>query len=180
MKPRLRTSRGKRKDRKNFDQGLVDAGKCGRLRNRTGTYCTLDAGWGTDHVGVGACRKHGGSTPLKTGEYAEAATVRLGDAYQRFREDPKLATIDREIAILRGIMEKRMTDEGPTEDVADLVERVVRAVDILLKHQAKFGLTMETFNRVTGQMGVIVAKHVTSPEILGAIQRDWDEIRLTS
>lgn len=37
---------------------------CGAQRNNqpVGTLCTLRAGWGTDHVGVGHCRKHGGNT----------------------------------------------------------------------------------------------------------------------
>ncbi|MFW5978297.1 MAG: hypothetical protein ACOCP2_03585, partial [Halohasta sp.] len=35
--------------------------RCGRADN-----CGLAAGWGTDHVGVGACKLHGGASP--TGE----------------------------------------------------------------------------------------------------------------
>lgn len=34
----------------------------GKLHKRDGT-CTQPAGWGTDHVGVGRCRKHLGNTP---------------------------------------------------------------------------------------------------------------------
>lgn len=34
----------------------------GRKRQGTGT-CTRPAGWGTPHVGIGACKLHGGSTP---------------------------------------------------------------------------------------------------------------------
>jgi len=36
--------------------------KCGAT-NRQGQPCDLKAGWGTDHVGTGNCRKHGGNTP---------------------------------------------------------------------------------------------------------------------
>jgi hypothetical protein len=40
-----------------------DRPRCGsRLHKRDGT-CTLPAGWGTDHVGYGPCRKHLGNTP---------------------------------------------------------------------------------------------------------------------
>lgn len=39
-----------------------DGPRCGaRLRQSDGT-CTQVAGWGTDHVGAGPCRLHGGST----------------------------------------------------------------------------------------------------------------------
>lgn len=37
---------------------------CGRKkRDGSGDMCALPAGWGTDHVGDGACKLHGGSTP---------------------------------------------------------------------------------------------------------------------
>jgi hypothetical protein len=35
---------------------------CGS-KKRTGGVCRLHAGWGTNHLGVGRCRKHGGSVP---------------------------------------------------------------------------------------------------------------------
>lgn len=39
-----------------------DGARCGaKLRQREGT-CTQVAGWGTDHVGEGPCKLHGGST----------------------------------------------------------------------------------------------------------------------
>ena len=38
-------------------------GKCGaRKRDGSGGHCTQIAGWGTDHVGQGRCRLHGGAT----------------------------------------------------------------------------------------------------------------------
>lgn len=37
---------------------------CGRpKRDGSGDECGLPAGWGTDHVGEGACKLHGGATP---------------------------------------------------------------------------------------------------------------------
>lgn len=37
---------------------------CGRSkRDGSGEDCSLPAGWGTDHVGEGACKLHGGNTP---------------------------------------------------------------------------------------------------------------------
>ncbi len=42
-----------------------DSSKCGGATRgvRGGGKCTRPAGWGTDHVGVGRCKLHGGSTP---------------------------------------------------------------------------------------------------------------------
>lgn len=36
---------------------------CGANRTRTAGTCGKPAGWGTDHVGFGQCRYHGGTTP---------------------------------------------------------------------------------------------------------------------
>lgn len=36
--------------------------KCG-ARKRASGNCTLPAGWGTNHYGIGRCKLHGGSTP---------------------------------------------------------------------------------------------------------------------
>jgi hypothetical protein len=35
----------------------------GRRRDGSGNTCRRPAGWGTDHVGIGACKLHGGATP---------------------------------------------------------------------------------------------------------------------
>lgn len=38
--------------------------KCGaKKRDGSGECCGLPAGWGTDHVGEGRCKLHGGNTP---------------------------------------------------------------------------------------------------------------------
>lgn len=38
--------------------------RCGRKkRDGSGDPCSLPAGWGTDHVGDGACKLHGGGNP---------------------------------------------------------------------------------------------------------------------
>jgi hypothetical protein len=53
---------------------------CGGKRRGTdnaGKTCTRPAGWGTDHVGVGRCKLHGGKTPThqQAGQKALAAAA---------------------------------------------------------------------------------------------------------
>ena len=53
-------------------------GKCNALVRQPeydGDRCDLPAGWGTTHTGVGACRKHGGST-RNHARFAEVETAR--------------------------------------------------------------------------------------------------------
>lgn len=37
--------------------------KCGGKRLNSDLLCTRPAGWGTNHPGIGRCKRHGGSTP---------------------------------------------------------------------------------------------------------------------
>lgn len=46
----------------NHSQDGHEDGKCG-AKGRNGTPCKRPAGTGTDHVGIGYCKHHGGSTP---------------------------------------------------------------------------------------------------------------------
>ena len=39
-----------------------DARYCG-AKTRQGDFCRQVAGWGTDHVGYGRCKLHGGASP---------------------------------------------------------------------------------------------------------------------
>lgn len=64
-----------------MSQGANDighGGKCNSLVRQPeydGDRCDLPAGWGTTHQGVGACRKHGGST-RNHAKFAEVETAR--------------------------------------------------------------------------------------------------------
>lgn len=55
--------------------------RCG-AKTRSGGHCRLPAGHGTDHVGIGRCRRHGGNTPAHREhaqrELAERAVVAYG------------------------------------------------------------------------------------------------------
>lgn len=48
-----------------------DGPKCGGKKRQGAGTCTQTAGWGTDHVGVGRCKLHGGSTPTHEAAGAE-------------------------------------------------------------------------------------------------------------
>lgn len=61
-----------------------DQPRCGAQRSGQprGVLCTQVAGWGTDHVGVGRCKRHGGNTPAHRegakAEYQRLVCDRLG------------------------------------------------------------------------------------------------------
>lgn len=50
--------------------------ECG-ARKRNGDPCTKPAGFGTDHVGFGRCKFHGGGSKAKHGRYSSNPAVRI-------------------------------------------------------------------------------------------------------
>lgn len=93
-----------------------DAGRCyAQLRKKDG-YCKKVAGWGTDHVGIGRCKLHGGSsTGAKYSKSGMTAGVRtfLGtfadhdqDIFKKFIHDK---TLDGEIATAKTKLTQHLT-----------------------------------------------------------------------
>lgn len=56
-----------------------DGPKCGAKKHQGDGRCGQTAGWGTDHVGYGPCKLHGGNTP----------TVRRGAERQRLEAEAR-------------------------------------------------------------------------------------------
>jgi hypothetical protein len=77
---------------------------CGR-RGKRGIPCKLPAGWGTDHVGQGRCKLHGGTSRIKHGRYSTilrpAIKQRL-DELERLDQHPLV--LRPELKLLRALV----------------------------------------------------------------------------
>lgn len=71
-------------------------GKCGsRKRDGSGDRCTQTAGWGTDHVGTGKCRLHGGATKSHVAAAKTELARQAVSTYGLPREvDPAVALLE--------------------------------------------------------------------------------------
>jgi hypothetical protein len=80
---------------------------CGaRAKSRPGGTCRKPAGWGTDHVGEGRCRIHGGvSGTLKHGRYSKVKHTALRELIERHEQDPEPLNIHPELAAARALFE---------------------------------------------------------------------------
>ena len=81
---------------------------CGARRNSEageGEVCKQPAGYGTNHVGDGRCKYHGGNTQIVHGRYSHLKHRRLAEKIARFEglEDP--LNIEPELAMLRALTE---------------------------------------------------------------------------
>jgi hypothetical protein len=96
--------------------------KCGGLTRGKGTNkdgsprtkspCTRSAGHGTDHLGQGRCKFHGGCTPIKHGLYSTVIPAAWRENYQASLEaaDPK--SMMEHIALLDGVILPRALQRG--------------------------------------------------------------------
>lgn len=74
-------------------------GRCNARTKQTGGRCKKPAGAGTDHLGVGACKLHGGSTPSH--EKAAATAILEGSIAELVaRHRPGLERVDPHVALL--------------------------------------------------------------------------------
>src|SRR4051812_17466685 len=77
---------------------------CG-ARTKNGELCQNIAGKGTDHVGEGKCRSHGGSTPIKHGIYSKVRGT-LGKRIHEIKNDPNIYELTSELALLKALNEQ--------------------------------------------------------------------------
>lgn len=70
---------------------------CG-AKTKSGGICKKKSGWGTDHVGTGKCRLHGGnskagveSPQYKHGRYSKYTNQDLGEKIEQFKQGDALA-----------------------------------------------------------------------------------------
>lgn len=76
---------------------------CG-AKTRAGTPCKKEAGWGTDHLGEGRCKLHGGATPVKHGRYSSITRPRIKDLIEQFQADPAPLDLLPEVQLLRALI----------------------------------------------------------------------------
>ncbi len=97
---------------------------CG-ARTRAGTPCQRAAGHGTDHVGEGKCKLHGGLSPVKHGRYSTINRPRIRDLLEVYRSDPDPLNVLPEVELLRAL-------------VTDFVERYDENSDALVRWSRTF------------------------------------------
>src|SRR5690554_1667741 len=76
---------------------------CG-AKTRSGAPCKKQAGWGTDHLGQGKCRLHGGATPVKHGRYSTITRPRIRELLDQFENDAEPLNLLPEVKLLRALL----------------------------------------------------------------------------
>jgi phage FluMu protein gp41 len=178
---------------------------CGAKRHSdvgAGKTCRNPAGYKTDHPGQGRCKFHGGMSPRKHGRYSKVLHKSVVEAMNELEAlETNVMDLEPELKLLRALIVdyinryEDITDallawfadkESGTKprrilDIADasrMIEQVSKIVERIHKIKSEGAITLETFRRVTEQMGIIVAKHVNNRQILSAIEIEWNNLVL--
>lgn len=61
---------------------------CGAQGRQRKAPCRKPAGWGTNHVGQGRCRLHGGNMPITHGRYSKISRPRIRELMDELAKDP--------------------------------------------------------------------------------------------
>jgi hypothetical protein len=157
--------------------------RCGGKKRggpRKGEPCEKQPGWGTDHVGSGRCKLHGGSNPIKHGRYSQIPRERLGDLLDPIEADPEPHNLRPELDLLRGHVAFFLKKHDTNKVSAGYIAEVVKTVEAIKRIEEKKSISLATLQRVVEQLGVAVARHVKDPDVLAAIERDWGAIQLGS
>ena len=176
---------------------------CG-ARTRSGGHCLKPSGWGTDHVGQGRCRLHGGATPITSGRYSKVQRERVRELIEQFEADPDPLNILPELAAARALFqdfverydewrdallawhESYQADGGAAKprqilDIADahrLLSEVTKIAKRIEDIRAQSAISRADFYRVMTEMGRVVDLVVDDEELREKIKRGWMEIRL--
>lgn len=78
---------------------------CGAKTREGAKYpaCRRPAGWGTDHVGEGRCKLHGGRSLVRHGRYSKVKRTAVRRLIEQYEADPDPLNLLPEVAALRAL-----------------------------------------------------------------------------
>jgi hypothetical protein len=143
---------------------------CG-AKTRAGTPCKQKAGWGTDHVGEGRCKLHGGKgsgRPIIHGRYSFKHKESLREKQRIFLNDPDAGNLLPELALLRALLQDyldRLGDDMKLSHfnvghVQGLVTDIGRHVERIARIQNQTALTIAEVQFIQVALKEIIGKYV--------------------
>jgi len=178
---------------------------CG-AKNRSGGACRNPAGKGTDHLGSGKCRNHGGSTPITTGRYSLVKRDDLRSLAEQYEKGPDPLNLLPDLAMCRAILHDFIErydawreafldwhasftadDEGhpvsakprqvlDLSDARNTILAIAKIVETIERIRGNISRT--DLLRVMAEMGRVVEHFVDDETVRGRITEGWLAIQL--
>lgn len=178
----------------------MDRRICGAIRKKGAGICQNPAGKGTDHVGEGRCKFHGGASPRKHGAYSGVTSVRLRELMAEIDQGGVPLDVTKELLVARALLydwlnqydaltaallawnETRDPEQRPATvpDVFEaraLIETISRVVSRIERGQSDQYIPRGKLFQLMQAMGRVVDSKVTE-EVATAIHEDWLRIQL--
>ncbi|MFW5987868.1 MAG: hypothetical protein ACOCQA_00345 [bacterium] len=161
---------------------------CGAKTKGSGEPCQKPAGWGTDHVGVGKCKLHGGASPIKHGFYSKYTNHRLAETIDELSENEDLLNLRKTIAMQQALILDLLDkiEEKELNLNADLAETLNKIADKLgrnierrqkIEEGEKYILQVEEVQRLVQQVTVIIREEIEDPKIISRISERLEGVR---
>lgn len=181
---------------------------CGAKKRQGDGVCQKWAGWGTDHVGEGRCKLHGGSSPIRHGRYSTVRHTELRELIERMEEDPTPLDATPELALARAILhrwvdryeefmeallawnraeyEEAQDEERPPRparipdirELTPLVEAVSKAVKRVIDTQQADALSLKEFIRFVNEVLRLASVYIRDAGDLESFTRDVARINV--
>jgi len=173
-------------------------GKCNALKEN-GRRCGLPAGHLTDHRGTGACWIH--DDPDRADTIRRYRGIQNRTVYARLRQMNKVERdvldlvpdiqlvrsvvidyIERYEELAEAVLSWYKTGRMRPSNVPDLgeairaLEMISRMVERVHRINSTGAISIDTFRRITEQLGIIVARHVRDGRALEAIEQEWSTV----
>lgn len=158
--------------------GIVKShdGTCG-AKTRAGTPCQQRAGWGTDHVGQGRCKLHGGNAgrPIVHGRYSlkhRKALAEKAAQFEQFEGD-----LTAELQLLRALLQDfldRYQDGVPlpsrdVQTIYDLADTIGRMEERRVKIRKDTAFGAQEMQLFIAAMSSVLQKYVPDNDLPDAI-----------
>lgn len=180
------------------------SGLCGAMARSTGNPCTQPAGWGTDHVGEGRCRFHGGASPIKHGRYSKVKREPIRRLIESYQDDPDPLNLLPELAAMRALFTDFIerydewreaflawhtsfgSENGNPKpkqvlDLADatkILDRIGRMVERIEKVRAQNAISAPELFRVMSEIKRVIELEVENPRTRERIADQIGSIRV--
>lgn len=161
-----------------FEGKLEPNWYCRAWNGKREHYCRRRAGHGTQHLGIGRCRYHGGNSVVQHGMTSRYHQVTIAKLIDQHLADPDPLNLLPELATLRALLESRL--EKKTVDVdaaARLIQAVASVVARIEKIRSENAISRPEFFRLMQAMAAVVEQQVSDPITLQRISDGWLAIR---
>lgn len=152
-------------------------------RTQSDGLCTNKAGYGTTHLGVGRCRKHGGNnqTPTarnyKSGEHAQIHYTSILEKMQQLKIDRDVFDLRDHIFLIDAAAQTILENATQVSDLPQLVKVIDTATKVVQRlHEIEVGrryvISVENLGNIITRVVEVIERHVPDPYVRSLIAED--------